>query len=414
MPTCQQAAPRTGVSPKGRRPSTIATAILLLLLAAAFAVGEADWFMRAATVLSRANPMPLVVRVYLKLRGAGFTTRDTTIQAGNHLIPVRIYTPLHDAHPPVIVLVHGFAPEGYQNGYLDYLAARMALVGFQAVVPNITSEQYLESRTAGVRDIGETVKWSSQGEHARVSLFGVSFGGGLAVAAAEDPAYSPYMRMVFDLSGYDSLQRLAHYYIHDKEVGPDGVPYPPNPPLSGTLLVAVQHLDELVPASDVAPLRTAMFRLFDSRAHPDWAAAEAGLSPAQRQTLERLLNVSSPAVHADYVRLIDAHSREDAEISPDGKFGQLSCPLYVLHGSADSAIPAGEPEWAQKEIPRGVEAHFMITPEMGHAVPAATATSWEKLGIVFFVADALQTAGTPSTRGETRLRRALAWFTPSR
>ncbi len=421
MPILARAAPATDVPERGRRRATAAAlAIVLVLVAAVFVAREIVWFMRAATVLSRSNPMPLEVRAYLKLRRAGVRSDDLVIPAGDHVIPVRVYTPLHRAHPPVIVLVHGFAPNGNQDDYLDYLAVRMTLAGFQAVVPNITSEQFLESRTSGVHDIGEAVKWSSERAHARVSLFGVSFGGGLALAAAEDPAYSPYMRMVFDLSGYDSLQRLAHYYIHDRETGPGGAPYPSSPPLAGTILVALQHLDELVPADQVTPLRKAMFMLFNSRANPDWAAVEAPLTPAQRQTLESLLNVTSQAVHDNYVRLIDSHSVEDAAISPAGKLRQLRCPLYALHGTLDPAIPAGEAEWERAEIPPGVEAHFMITPEMGHVAPLPNATRWQKMKIAFFVADALQTAASPSplgaspSRGAGLERRALAWFQPSR
>ena len=128
--------------------------------------------------------------------------------------------------------------------------------------------------------------------------------------------------------------------------------------------------------------------------------------------LMHLLDVDSPAVHDRYVDLIDTHSVEDREISPDGKFGQLRCPLYVLHGSSDTTIPKGEPDWAESEIPPGVEAHFLVTPDMGHAVPAAVGM-WHKLGILFFMADALESA-TPSSRGASPMRRAVAWLEASR
>jgi dienelactone hydrolase len=413
MPIVKEAV-SPAVVPARRRRAVAAGVFLLVLLASVFAIHECVWFMRAAIVMSRANPMPRGLRLYLKLQHAGVSSANLTIQAGDHVIPVRVYTPLNDAHAPVIVMAHGFAPNGNQDDYLDYLAARMALAGFETVVPNITSEQYLESRIVGMQDIGATVKWSSERVHAPVSLFGVSFGGGLAVAAAEDPAYAPYVRMVFDVSGYDSLQRLGHYYIHDKVTGPDGDSYPSNPPLSGTVLVALQDLKMLVPADQVAPMRKALLLLFNSRTDPDWDAIQTGLDPDQRLMLKQLLDATSPAVHARYLQLIAAHSVEDSEISPGGKYGQLRCPLYELHGAGDPAIPGGEAEWGREEIPSTVDSHFLISPSMGHVAPLPSATKWQKIKIGFFVADALEAASNTAAPGASPGRRLLAWLKASR
>jgi dienelactone hydrolase len=398
-----RAGERTMFRPRKGRKVLLAFLTATTLLGAVLIVSRGIWAANASIVMYgmlNGNRLPMPVRAYLWLRDAGSAARSSSIPSadltGARRIPVRIYTPAHVAHPRVIVLIHGFAPDGYRNDYLDLLATRLAWVGFKVVVPNIASEQYLESREQSVSDIGETVKWSARQAHGRVSLFGISFGGGLAVATAEEPTYARDVDMVFDLSGYDSLQRVARYYIHDKVTGPDGVPYPSDPPLAGSLLVSYQHLDEIVPADQVPGLRRAILLLIAGRSHPDWDAAEAPLTRAERLSLSHLLQFDSPQVHAMYVRLIKAHGKEDSAISPDGKFDQLQCPIYVLHGSADSSIPAGEAEWVRHEIPASVEAHFLISPEMSHAFLNPSSTRWQKLDVVFFVADALETAAHSS------------------
>jgi dienelactone hydrolase len=415
MPIAEKAASPADTPGRRRRREAVAAGVfLLVLLASVFAIHECVWFMRAAIVMSRANPMPQGLRFYLKLRRAGVTIENFTIQADDHVIPVRVYSPLHEAHAPVIVMVHGFEALGNQDDYLNYLAERMALAGFQAVVPNITSEQYMESRVGGLRDIDQTAKWSSQRAHAPVSLFGVSFGGGLVLAAAEDAAYAPYVRMVFALSGYDSLERLGHYYIHDRVTGPDGHPYPSNPPIAGTVMVAFQDLKMLVPADQVRTMRKAMMPLLSPASEPQWDAAEAGLDPQQRQMLRQVVAATSPAMHARYLQLIQAHHAEDAEISPDGKYGELRCPFYELHGEGDLNIPVGEAEWRRSETPSTVDAHFLISPVMGHVAPLATATKWQKIKIGFFVADALEAAGDTAGPGASPGKRLLAWLKASR
>lgn len=46
-------------------------------------------------------------------------------------------------------------------------------------------------------DIGAAIQWSAHGWGQQVSLFGISFGGGLALAKAELPQYAKLVKVVF-------------------------------------------------------------------------------------------------------------------------------------------------------------------------------------------------------------------------
>ena len=366
-------------------------AVLLCLLIAGSV--RAFFLLRAASLVYGLSPgpPPLIVHAYMKFFRHSIAESDFSVPGRNGPVPVRMIFPRDDANAPIVVLVHGLAPEGYRDGLLSVLADRLARIGLRVVVPNLSSEEHRLMRPADLDEIGAAVRWSAAASGQRVSLFGISFGGGLVIATADIPQYANLIKLVFSDAGYNSIERLGRYYIGERVDTPDGRPYPELPPGSGPLLMAFQHLDEMVPAPDVL----ALDKLILSQAlnHSGGPASPADvLTPAQNRLYDDLRTVHSPAMREKYHRLLERHRNEMAAISPHGHMRGLRAPLYILHGAADNSIPAGETLWTATEAPSTARVHILLTPWVAHAVLSGRVSWREKLRVGNFVSEVLNAA----------------------
>ena len=303
-------------------------------------------------------------------------------------------TPTGLANAPIIVLVHGFAPAGNRDGFLNTLALRLCRDGLRVVMPSITSESSLRMSATALNDIDDTVSWSAKTSGQQVSLFGISFSGGPVIAAAAAPGYADYVKMIFCISGFNSIDRLGRYYLHDHVTGPDQQPYGTAVPPTALAPMALQYLDELVPANSVLSLRGPLQAILAGDSEEE-AARRASLTPEQSDQLKDLLSVNTQAMRDRYHALLDHHREELAAISPKGKIANVHGTLYILHGPADTTIPKGEAEWTQQEA-RPPHSRVLITPWLNHATLDPHAPVWDKLRAGYFVSQMLETAKRPA------------------
>lgn len=349
-------------------------------------------FLRAASLIysfSLSRP-PLAVRAYMKFFRHSTGQVDFSIPGKNGPVPVRMVFPLGSTQAPIVVLVHGLAPQGNKDWLLNVVALRMAQIGLRVIMPNLSSEQHRLMRSSDLDDIGAAVQWSASTSGKRVALFGISFGGGLAMAAAEMPQYSNLIKMVFSDAGYNSIDRLGHYYIGQKVMAPNGSPYPESPPGSGPLLMAFQHLDEMVPKQDLIAIRNVI--LGEALNESGGPAPLHVLTPTQNKIYNELRTAKTPEMREKYLRLLGHHQAEMAAISPDRHLNGLHAPLYILHGVEDNSIPPEETLWTLSEAPLRAKIHILITPWMMHAILVGRVSLWEKLKVGNFVREALNAA----------------------
>ena len=222
---------------------------LLLLLVAVAAVASCYELLRAATVLysfSLKKDPPLVT-LYLRCFGYETTSRDLVISGAKGPIRARVYEPQHLKAPPTILLVHGFAPEGFRHPVLNTLAVRLARTGLRVVIPTIEGESKFQMTTSDLQLIDDSITWSFRAFGQPVSVLGISFGGALAINAAAQPPVAHLVKMIVCISGYNSLDAIGHYYIHDRLYEPSGKPYRGDGPPTGPILFTSQYLDEMVP-----------------------------------------------------------------------------------------------------------------------------------------------------------------------
>jgi pimeloyl-ACP methyl ester carboxylesterase len=258
------------------------------------------------------------------------------------------------------------------------------------VLPNLPAETHFEMRTADLRVIADTIRWTSETTGEKVSVLGASFGGGLAVAAALQPSVAQDVKLIFSLSGYYNLHSIARFYIHDQVYDPNGHPYSGEPP--GPLLILAQYLDELVPPNELKRLEAEMIVLKRNQGFQftDRDPSVADLTQTERHDLNQLQTVDTPEIHQRYMDILERHREDIAAMSPSGVVKGLNVPLYVLHGQDDRVLPEGDIEWMRKVLQGNPNAHILVTPWIGHAVIGQPATVRQKLDVARFGAEILR------------------------
>src|ERR1700753_3891970 len=89
----------------------------------------------------------------------------------------------------------------------------------RVVMPYVESEENFRIDPAAVDQVDDVVHWGVLTSGEKVSLFGISYSGGLVISAAANPKYADEVKMVFSVSGYNSIDRVGRYYLHDNVVG---------------------------------------------------------------------------------------------------------------------------------------------------------------------------------------------------
>jgi dienelactone hydrolase len=363
--------------------------VLVLLLAGMWGFR----MMRAASLLygmTYASP-PLILRAYSKAFRHVPVTSDMWIQGRRGPLELRVMTPKDLPDAPIIVLVHGFAPNGIRDGLLNAFAQRLCRSGLKVVMPDIVSEQRFRIDQDAVTDVDDAIRWSAMTSGQEVSAFGISFSGGLVVSAAADPDYAPYVKTTFCVSGYNSIARVGRYYLHEEVRGPDSQRYSETPPPDALAIIALQYLDELVPGEDVAPMANALRTILSQRGSIN-AAVTDPLTVQQRTLLDDLLDVKTQRMRDGYHMVLERHRAEWNSISPMGKINQLHGSLYVLHGYVDPRIPTEEAEWTRAEAEHRSNVKVVISPWINHSVLIRKTPLREKLRVVYFASQMIDEA----------------------
>ena len=74
------------------------------------------------------------------------------------------------------------------------------------------------------------------------------------------------------------------------------------------------------------------------------------------------------------------------------KLGQLTVPVYLLHGSGDTLIPSSETLWLAQDIPAEEIKAVLISPALIHVDMDKTVSRSEQWAIISFMAQVLNAA----------------------
>jgi len=153
----------------------------------------------------------------------------------------------------------------------------------------------------------------------------------------------------------------------------------------GLIVLLYGSLDGFVPEAD----RAAMTAALRAHLHEDGATARAAAAtlttPEGRALWARVEGQRLQELAPAFEAAVDRRRDELLRLSPRGRLASIGAPVYLLHGSGDTVIPASESEWAAAEL--GAADHdLLVTPLIEHVEVNRAATLGDKAALVRFIA----------------------------
>lgn len=257
----------------------------------------------------------------------------------------RLYTPEGGA-PRAILLVHGMHPEGIDEPRMRSFARALASSGVVVGTPELSDLRHFRISRKDVVAVADAAKQLTRESGGRpITVFGVSFGGGLALRAACEPRLATGIGNVIALGAPEDLVRVSRFALGEPVRGPEGDVFPLKPHVYA---------------------RKAMLRFFLG----DGETVQEG--PALTEFLTQALATRTPELH---------------ELSPSACRHPIEVPVHLVHGQGDNVIPAIETLWLARNLATRSPAEVLVSPAISHA-EYAPPTPWQRFQLIEFMAKA--------------------------
>ena len=371
----------------------------ILVAGGIFLAHPAHTHLRAMSVLLRFSD-PKANGFGVRFAQHPFEEQTGSAQGGSAQFRYRIYKPQDVNNPGGMVLLHGVHRLGIDEPRLVSFARTLASAGIEVLTPELRDLADYRVTSQTVDQIGvAAVILSTRMNRPKVGVMGLSFAGGLALLAAAKPEYAGNIAFVVAVGAHDDLGRVSRFFATDRVEKPDGSSAPLPAHEYGILVLAYSHLEDFFSPLDVPIAREALRRWLGE--HPDAMKKAEPLSPAGHAELDLLLH------HRDQLRQklleeVKLHAGEMAAVSPHGQLGHLTVPVFLLHGSGDSVIPATETQWLAQDVPRPELKEALVSPALIHVNMEETVPFSQKWDLVHFLAKVVGAADETGTMSATK------------
>ncbi len=383
------------MSRAGRR--TLAASLAVLVALALWAGPDR---LRGLSFVLRAAGMQGDTAEALARWGTGpFDVSDLQIPTRHGPVRARLYRPREARRGHTVMLTSGVHADGIDEPRLVKLAGDLASGGQWVLTPEPPDLLRYEI-TPRLPDILEdAAAWASaQPELApdgKVSLFGISFSGGLSVVASGRPALKGRVAATLSFGGHGDLPRVLSFLCTG--VLPDGSHLAPHD--YGVVVILLNVADRLVPPEQVEPLRAGI-RTFLRASHltlTDGTLAEQTFAkaralqaelPEPAATLMGYVNTRNVAALGPLLLPHVKTFAADPSLSPE-RSPPPATPVYLLHGEGDTVIPAMEAALLAKALSPHTQVHALATPLISHAEVDRQAGVGDAWRLVGFWADLL-------------------------
>ena len=372
--------------------------VLALLVALVVVIGAAY----VATPYARAGA--LIVRVAnVGGRAGSFANRfarTVTVEDGHEvptrygMVAARFYRPEGGSRRSML-MIPGIHSMGIDEPRLKVLAQQMAGSGLTVMTIGLPDLMHYQVTAQSTDVIEDAITWMTSqpalAPDGRVGLLGISFAGGLSVVAAGRPPIRDKIAFVMSFGGHSDLPRTLKYLVTGQGPHVPGLAVPP-PHDYGVAVTSYAAAPLLVPAEQMQALREAIgtFLLASQLTLLDMDKANVTFVKA-REMVKGLPEPSATymtwvndrntkklgALLAPYVEAYSSDPSASAERAP----GVPSAPVYLLHGSGDTVIPAAESvllaDYLRK---KGVEVHLLLSQLITHVEidkSAAASEMWK-------------------------------------
>jgi pimeloyl-ACP methyl ester carboxylesterase len=269
-------------------------------------------------------------------------------------------------------------------------ARALAGTGVEVMTPELQDLADYRITPKTISAIGDVAVVLSTRTRQRVGVMGLSFAGGLALMSATRPDYAQNIAFVVAVGAHDDMSRVARFYATDVVEKPDGTSSHLEAHEYGVLVLAYSHLDQFFSSKDVPAAQNALRQWLWEQSQKA-KTTSLSLTPVGRTEFDDLVHHRHP-VEPQLMNEIETHRTEMDAVSPHGHLARLTVPVFLLHGSGDTVIPAAETEWLAKDVPKADLKAELISPALIHVSMEETVTLGEKWALVDFLAQVLRAA----------------------
>jgi len=380
--------------PSSRKRWTLAAALLVVLVVAGDLavpyVRAAALFIRVANLGGRAEAI------------ADETSHTVTIKPPHTVptrqgnVPAQFYEPSGSVSRTVLMIpgIHSF---GINEPRLKGLAYDLAGSGVRVMtmaLPDLTEYKITTRSTDAIEDgVAWIAKQPALAADGRVGIVGISFAGGMSIAAAGRPSIRDKVAYVVSFGGHADLPRVMHYLATGEEKAIDGLKVLP-PHDYGVAVILYRLADHgIVPADQVEPLRDGVRTFLYASQLTLVSMDQANATFARAREMAKSLPEPS-RTYMNYVNdravsklgpvlvpYLNALGADDPSLSPDRAMQVPSAPIFLLHGHEDTVIPPAESVLLADFLRmKGVEVHLLLSELITHAEVdrgAAVAETWK-------------------------------------
>ncbi|HYO55240.1 hypothetical protein [Archangium sp.] len=301
---------------------------------------------------------------------------DARIPSRHGPLRARLFRPEHPRGRTVL-LTPGVHADGIDEPRLVKLARALSAGGLTVITPELPDLLLYQITPREPDMLEDAALWSSaQPELApdgRVGLMGISFAGGLSVVAAGRPSLADKVAFTFSLGGHGELSRVLAFLCTGAE--PGGQHREPHD--YGVAVILLNVAGQLVPPEQVEPLRAGILTFLSAshltlrdarRAEETFARARRMQSemPEPSATLLKYVNERDVAALGPLLLPYTKSFASDPSLSPERSPAPPS-PVYLLHGTDDSVIPAIESVLLARWLEPRTEVQLLLTPLISHA-----------------------------------------------
>jgi len=321
-------------------------------------------------------------------------------------VPAQFYRPGGSISRSVL-LIPGIHSMGIREPRLTALAKDLAGSGVMVMTLALPDLQRYQITPQSTDVIEDGIDWMARqvdlAPDGRIGVIGISFAGGMSIVAAGRPSVRDKIAYVLSFGGHADMPRVMHYLATGEEVQVPGVVNQP-PHDYGVAVILYGLADQgIVPAEQVAPLRKGIetFLLASQLTLVDMNEANATFEKAR----EYAKTLPEPAAtYMTYVNdrnvkklgqallpYLGALGADSPSLSADRSSSPPAAPVFLLHGSGDTVIPAAESvilaDYLRKE---GVDVHLLLSELITHAEVDRTAAASDTVKLVSFWAEVLK------------------------
>lgn len=314
-----------------------------------------------------------------------FSETLTEVQTQSGPIRARSYVPNGRPGAPGMVIVHGVHHLGIDEPRLVSFARSMSASGIRVLTPELLSLADYRVDQASIDLIGYSARALSVSVGQKIGVLGLSFAGGLALIAAADPQFGPYIDFVVSVGAHDDLERVSQFLVTNRIQRPDGTILALPAHEYGAIVLIYSHVGDFFPAADVPMARDALRLLLWERVDESKKRAEQ-LSPDSREKMKLLFEHHVELLAGEIAGAIARHHAEMSPVSPRGRLGSLKVAVLLLHGAGDNVIPPSELLWLQQDVPHHTLRAALISPAISHVDMGGNPALADKLRLVHFMA----------------------------